>query len=122
MKKSIIASVIVLAGIVAANAGNNIGSGYSSANYKHPNKAQKAKELNLDNSKSFDHVSKEAVAFDNYKNNFANSEENGGILPVLPVENGFGLASSANYKNQFRKAAAEPSAPAVEKAEPVAVR
>lgn len=119
MKKSVIISALVLVGIVSVNAQSRFNSSYSVANYKQPNKAKIAADLNLDNSIAQAYSnSGEQAAFDNYKNSFASAGDNGGVLPILPADANFGLASSGNYKMQFKSAKSAPVEVPV-KSEPV---
>lgn len=110
MKNIAIISATVLAFAISTQAQNRFDGTYSTANYKHPNKAATAAKLNLDKqTEQAYEASKGVVAFGNYKNTFAESEGTGGAMPILPVEIGTGIASSANYKLQNRAVQTAPA-------------
>jgi len=104
MKTIIIIASSLIASLAIAQPKYN--SMYSTSNYKMPNLAKVAKENNLDKSQSFVH--KDAITAgqnnsSNYKNSFAKSEGNGGVLPILPIEIVVTpLTSAANYKSNFK--------------------
>ena len=119
MKKLIISALMIAGFAFGASAQKGFDRSYSTANYKHPNKARKAAELNLDKNlvQAYNQAG-EQVQFENYKNSFAVVQNNGGVLPVLPVDNSFALASARNYKVQFSGTNRNAIVP-VEKSEPV---
>lgn len=106
MKKLIISASLIAGLALGASAQKRFDNTYSVHNYKQPNKARIAAALNLDKNISHDYTpATESYYFENnYKNTFAGVKNNGGVLPVLPVDNNFGLASSRNYKTQFKSA------------------
>ncbi|MFN0049833.1 MAG: hypothetical protein ACKVOU_11990 [Cytophagales bacterium] len=112
---SIIFSTIIAANVAFAQPKYN--SMYSTHNYKMPNHAKVAKENNLDKTQSFNHNDEVIVGENaaNYKNSFAKVSNNGGSLPILPVEIVVHpMQASANYKSNFksvRKVAKQEAAP-----------
>ena len=109
MKKAGIIGAIILMVSFAVSAQNKYSQQPTNSvhNYKMPNNAKKAKELNLDKNQSLEYKEAEqsgqAVNNNaNYKNSFAKVENNGAAFPVVPSDNSNMGVAGQNYKSQFK--------------------
>lgn len=103
MKKLIILIAVMYMSILV-NAQSKNDPSYSAHNYKHPNKAEYAKEHNLDKNLKLNYERGDRnLSVQNYKRQDVGAEkQSGATVPITKIENNRnGFNSKRNYKSQF---------------------